>query len=152
VVKQTTKYSDFPIDRFDELEHTVIVKIHGAAKGREGKYCWDGNFVLTEDQYIDFLVTDQIVRVIPSQILNKLTGSHCLFLGHAMRDWNLRVFLKRIWQGQPLQNKSWAIERAPDTLEKDFWKSLQVELLASSPDDYADALEARMTTRRPKDA
>jgi SIR2-like domain/TIR domain len=148
VIHETTKYRDFPIDRFDELERTVIVKINGAAEGGEGDYRWDGSYVLTEDQYIDYLVTDQIVRVIPNQILNKLTGSHCLFLGYAMHDWSLRVFLKRIWQGRPLKNRSWAIEREPDDLEKDSWSSLQVELLASSPDDYANELNAHMTTWR----
>ena len=35
------------------------------------------------------------------QILDKLQDSHCLFLGYTVRDWNLRVFLKRIWEGTP---------------------------------------------------
>jgi hypothetical protein len=148
VISETTKYREFPIDRFDELERTVIVKVHGAAEGGEGDYRWDGNYVLTEDQYIDYLVTDQIVRVIPNQILNKLTGSHCLFLGYAMHDWSVRVFLKRVWQGRPLKNRSWAIERAPDAVERDSWSSLAVELLASSPDDYVNQLDARMAARR----
>jgi hypothetical protein len=67
-----------------------------------------------------------------------------LFLGYTMRDWSLRVFLKRIWQGRPLEDKSWAIEHEPDALEKDSWNSLRVELLAASPDDYANQLDARI--------
>lgn len=148
LINEVTKYREFPIHKDDELERTVIVKIHGAAQGGEGDYSWDESYVLTEDQYIDYLVTDQIVSVIPHQILNKLTSSHCLFLGYAMHDWSPRVFLKRIWQGRPLENKSWAIEREPDALEKDSWNSLQVELLAASPDDYANELDARITEWR----
>jgi len=148
VIHEPATYREFPVDRFDALERTVIVKINGAAEGSEGDFRWGGSYVLTEDQYIDYLVADEIVRVVPNQILIKLTGSHCLFLGYAMHDWSLRVFLKRIWQGRALENTSWAIEREPDALEKVSWGAFGVELLASSPDDYANELDARMSTRQ----
>jgi hypothetical protein len=144
LITEAGRYRGFPIDSYDELERTVIVKVLGAAEGGEGNYRWDRSYVLTEDQYIDYLVTDEVGSVVPLQILNKLTSSHCLFLGYAMRDWSLRVFLKRIWRGRPLEDRSWAIEHAPDGLEKDFWSALQVELLAASPDDYVEQLDARM--------
>jgi hypothetical protein len=144
VINEAGKYRDFPIDPYDELERTVIVKILGAAAGGDGEHRWDRSYVLTEDQYIDYMVTDEIGTVVPLQILNKLTSSHCLFLGYVMRDWSLRVFLKRVWRGRPLEDKSWAIEREADQLEKDFWNSLHVELLAASPDDYAGELAARI--------
>jgi hypothetical protein len=140
-------YRGFKIGRFDELARTLIVKIHGSAEGGEGEVRWDGNYVLTEDQYIDYLVNDQIIRLVPYQILNKLTRSHCLFVGYAIRDWSRRVFLKRVWQGGLLRNSSWAIERAPDHVEKDAWKALQVELLGRAPDAYVGELEARMGSR-----
>ncbi|MGO9489660.1 MAG: SIR2 family protein [Solirubrobacteraceae bacterium] len=140
-------YRGFKISRFDELARTLIVKIHGSAEGGEGGVRWDGNYVLTEDQYIDYLVNDQIVRLIPFQILNKLKKSHCLFLGYAIRDWSRRVFLKRVWGGDPLRNSSWAVERAPDQVEKDAWKALQVELFRLAPDVYVGELEARIASR-----
>ncbi len=144
LIAEPSRYRGFPIDPFDELERTLIVKVHGAADGGEGDYRWDRNYVLTEDHYIDYLLTDQIGSVIPLQILNKLTSSHCLFLGYAMRDWSLRVFLKRVWHGSPLEDKSWAIERDPDALEKDFWNALHVELLAAAPDAYTRDLNDRL--------
>ena len=143
VINEAGKYRGFPIDPYDELERTVIVKILGTASSVDGER-WDRSYVVTEDQYIDYMVTDEIGSVVPLQILNKLTSSHCLFLGYLMRDWSLRVFLKRVWRGRPLEDKSWAIEGAPDQLEKDFWNSLQVELLAASPDGYAEELDARI--------
>ncbi len=152
LIREPSKYRDFPIDPWDELERTVIVKTLGAAVGAEGTFRWDRSYVLTEDQYIDYLVTDQISSVVPLQILNKLTSSHCLFLGYAMRDWSLRVFLKRIWQGGPLEDKSWAIERSPDPLEKDFWSALHVDLLAAPLDDYVGELEGRLTRWRARGA
>ncbi len=148
VISDTRRYKEFPIDPYDELERTVIVKISGAIQGSGGDHRGGGNYVLTEDQYIDYLVTDQIISVIPNQILNKLQSSHCLFLGYAMRDWSLRVFLKRIWEGRPLEDKSWAIECQPEPLEKDFWSSLSVELLSALPGDYANELDARLKPPR----
>ena len=147
VIAQPSTYRDFPIDPFDELERTVIVKVYGAAGAIEGDARWGRSYVMTEDQYIDYLVTEQVATVVPLQVLNKLTSSHCLFMGYAMRDWSPRVFLKRIWQGRPLEDKSWAIERHPDALEKDLWGSLNVELLAAAPDEYVRRLDARLTAR-----
>ena len=49
--------------------------------------------------YIDYLSRSPIESLVPVQILDKLRDSHCLFLGYTVRDWNLRVFLKRIWEG-----------------------------------------------------
>jgi len=146
VISEPARYRDFKIDRFDELERTLIVKVHGAAEGGEGDLRWDGNYVLTEDQYIDYLACDQVARLVPYQILNKLTGSHCLFLGYQMRDWSLRVFLKRVWQGRQLANTSWAVERRVDAWERDCWKGLNVEVLAAAPDDYANALDEMLTS------
>ena len=149
VISEPARYREFKIDRFDELERTLIVKINGAAEGGEGDLRWDGNYVLTEDHYIDYLACDQVARLVPYQILNKLTGSHCLFLGYRMRDWSLRVFLKRAWQGRQLTNTSWAVERCVDAWERDSWKGLNVEVLSASPDDYANALDVLLTQWHP---
>ena len=43
--------------------------------------------------------THNIQDHLPIQILDKLTGSRCLFLGYVLRNWNARVFLRRIWKG-----------------------------------------------------
>jgi hypothetical protein len=37
VVSQPATYRDLGIDRFDDLERTLIVKVHGAAEGRRGR-------------------------------------------------------------------------------------------------------------------
>ena len=149
LVTDPRRYRDFPIDGDDELEHTLIVRICGAEDGGEGQYRWERNFLLTEDQYIDYLVADQVASVLPHQILNKLTGSHCLFLGYRIREWTPRVFLKRVWRAGRVEDVSWAIERAPDRLEERLWKSLNVELAMLSPDDYASQLAKRADAWQP---
>ena len=83
----------------------------------------------------------------PVQILAKLTDSHCLFLGYSMRDWNVRVFLKRIWQDEPLGSKSWAIQRDPDVLEKDFWSQSHVDVFAAPLEQYVEELHRHVLAR-----
>ena len=141
------RYDKFPINDYGELERTVIVKIHGGVTGESFGYSAKDNFVITEDHYIDYLSSNPIESLVPVQILAKLTDSHCLFLGYSMRDWNLRVFLKRIWQDEPLGSKSWAIQRDPDFLEKDFWSQAHVDFFAAPLEKYVEELHRRMVAR-----
>jgi hypothetical protein len=142
------RYGKFPIDDYGEVDRTVIVKIHGGVDGSSGGYGWKENYVITEDHYIDYLSRSPVESLVPVQILAKLTESHCLFLGYTMRDWNLRVFLKRIWKGEPIGSKSWAIERDPHVLEQDFWRQSQVDLFASPLDEYVGELGRHMLERQ----
>jgi hypothetical protein len=144
-ILEPRRYVGFPIDDDGELERTIIVKIHGGADGHEGGVAWRNNYVVTEDHYIDYLPTQNISDHLPIQILDKLTGSRCLFLGYPLGDWNTRVFLRRIWRGRPISESSWAIERSPDLLEKASWSVIgHVELLAAGLEDYVDALRSTL--------
>ena len=93
-------YLDFPIDEDGDLERTVILKIHGAVDNVRRSHPWRENYVITENDYIDYLSRGQIESLVPLQLLNKMRESHCLFLGYRVRDWNLRVFLHRVWGEQ----------------------------------------------------
>jgi hypothetical protein len=139
-------YAGFPIDAWGELERSVIVKIHGAVERQRGPYEWRDNYVITEDDYIDYLSSSSVTSVIPQQLLGKLRESHFLFLGHAMRDWNLRVFLQRIF-GRVLPNRSWAIQRHADRLEERFWRHIGVDAFALQLGEYVRELQARTMSR-----
>ena len=145
-ISQPNRYGHLPIGEDYELERTLIVKIHGAVDGSIGDYRWRDNYVVTEDHYIDYLSRSPIESLVPVQVLDKLRESHCLFLGYTVRDWNLRVFLKRIWEGS-LGAKSWAVEPDPDILEKDFWAQSNVELRAADLSDYVAQLCEQLTAR-----
>lgn len=145
-IKVPNDYDKLPIDvESYELERTVIVKILGAVDGSSGGYRWRENYVITEDHYIAYLSVGPVATLVPNQILTKLQDSHCLFLGYPIRDWNLRVFLKRVWDGGPLYAKSWAVQEDPDLVDKDFWNQTHVELFGSSVEDYATALTRHMS-------
>jgi hypothetical protein len=145
-------YGKFPIGVDGELERTVIVKIHGAADGNIGDYSIKENYVITEDHYIDYLSRSPIENLVPVQILEKLRDSHCLFLGYTVRDWNLRVFLKRIWEGGRIDAQSWAVEPDPDALEREFWKRSGVDLYAADLADYVGQLHEQLSRRAPESA
>ena len=89
LIAEASKYREFPIHGNDELERSVIVKIQGAVDGREGSLHWDRSYVLTEGSVhrLHGHGSDRERGPAPD-LLNKLTSSHCLFLGYAMRDWS----------------------------------------------------------------
>ena len=88
----------------------MILKIHGAveramAPGRLARELRHHRERLHRLPQSD---ADRDARADP-EILSKLRESHFLFLGYRIRDWNLRVFLHRVWGDQQLGAKSWAI-------------------------------------------
>jgi SIR2-like domain/TIR domain len=137
LVTDANAYTGFPIDAFGRVERTVVMKVHGAVDRPQGPHAWRDNYVITEDDYIDYMSDGEIESIVPQQLLGKLRDySHFLFLGHEMHDWSLRVFLIRVFgdRGQP--NTSWAIEREPSRLDERFWRRMGVDLAARALDEY----------------
>jgi hypothetical protein len=59
-----------------------------------------------------------------------------------MREWCLRLVLHRISGGEPLAYGSWAVVPAARPLERQFWRSRDVDLLELPLDEYVAALAA----------
>jgi hypothetical protein len=147
-IREPRRYVGFPIDDDGQLERTIIVKIYGATDGQEAGVSWRNNYVIAEDHYIDYLPTHSIQEHLPIQLLDKLTGSRCLFLGYPLTDWDARVFLRRVWRGQPISENSWAIAEDPDRLEKASWSVVgHVELLTASLPEYSASLRSALINR-----
>jgi hypothetical protein len=138
VVDRPNDYRGFKIDVWGQLERTVIVKIHGAVEDPKEPGLWHDNYVITEDDYIDYLSRSPVESIVPQQILGKLRESHLLFLGYTMRDWNLRVFLQRIFGARLPDTTSWAIQQAANQLDTRFWRRLGVEAFAIPLGQYID--------------
>lgn len=98
---------------------SVVYKMHGAID-RRGRS--RGQYVITEDDYIDFLTRMTNSRVIPSIFAEPFQTRPFLFLGYGLYDWNLRVILNRIqeFRRHP-KNRSWAIETLSKPVEKRLW-------------------------------
>jgi DNA-binding SARP family transcriptional activator len=118
--------------------NTVILKLHGQVERTPARE-WE-SFVVTEDDYIDYLAQTDVAAAVPVSLAATLRRSHFLFLGYTMADWNLRVILHRLWGDQPLSYHSWAVQPEPKPLEREFWRRRDVDVVELGFEEYADAL------------
>jgi DNA-binding SARP family transcriptional activator len=121
---------------------TVILRLHGRVD-RTAERAWE-SFVVTEDDYIDYLAQTDLTGALPVAIAAKLRRSHFLFLGYTMADWTLRVILNRLWSDQPLTYRSWAVQPQPRALEREFWRRRDVEVHELELEEYVDILRRHL--------
>jgi DNA-binding SARP family transcriptional activator len=137
----TGRMIDLPNTYATELsleKRTVILKLHGQVdRGPERE--WE-SFVVTEDDYIDYLARSDVAGAVPVALAAKLRRSHFLFVGYTMADWNLRVILNRLWGDQPLSYRSWAIQLDAKPLEREFWRRRDVDVLQLPIERYIETL------------
>jgi DNA-binding SARP family transcriptional activator len=129
-------------------ERTVILKIHGGvdpAPDRE----WD-SFVVSEDDYIDYLAYSDLAAVVPVGLAARLRRSHFLFLGYPLREWYVRVFLHRLWGRDSPTYRSWAAEPGLDPLELESWRRLGIDVFDVAVEEYVAELERRMSVEAPE--
>ena len=125
----------------DELSlerRTIILKLHGRVDPGDGREL--ESFVVTEDDYIDYLAQSDVSGALPVGLTAKLRRSHFLFLGYAMTDWNLRVVLNRLWGDHALSYRSWAVQPEAAALEREFWHRREVDVVELPLEAYAQAV------------
>jgi hypothetical protein len=148
LINEPNAYRDLPFSGLAP-SRTVILKIHGIVE-RVGDRLTSqpeeshDSFVITEDDYIDYLASTDISKLVPVQLKSKLMNSGFLFLGYGLRDWNLRVIMHRIWRDQDLASASWAIQLRADELDKKFWDTHKVNIIEAPLEDYIDKLEKEL--------
>jgi DNA-binding SARP family transcriptional activator len=121
---------------------TILLKLHGAVDPLPERE-WE-SFVITEDDYIDYLGRSELTAVVPVALAAKLRRSHFLFLGYEMADWNLRLVLNRIWGERPVAYRSWAVQQSTSPLAHAFWRRYEVTPLDVDPHGYVELLERRL--------
>jgi DNA-binding SARP family transcriptional activator len=123
-------------------QNTVLLKIHGGAD--ESEIRERESFVVSEDDYIDYLAHAPLSTVLPVGLAARLRRSHLLFLGYDLDDWSLRVFLRRLWGDERIAYRSWAIGAAHDALSVEYWRQRGVDALDGRPDEYVAELAERV--------
>lgn len=141
-IDKPNEYADVSLD-----ERTIILKLHGAIDRHQPER---DSYVITEDDYIDYLTRTDLANLVPVTVAAELPRSHFLFLGYSLRDWNLRVILHRIWGQQARSYKSWAVRRDQDLVEEESWRRRGVDVLHAPLEDYVNALAAHMPKLQPK--
>jgi hypothetical protein len=121
--------SDISLD-----QRTIIAKIHGTVE--------TDSFVITEDDYVDYITRADISHLFPVHLATKIMDSHFLFFGYSLRDWNFRVMLYRMWQKQRRRRrKFWVIEANPREVDRVTWEERGVNILPVSIEDFLAGMD-----------
>lgn len=123
----------------DLKTRTVIYKMHGSVDRRG---CMRDQFLITEDDYVDFLSRMTRNSAIPAMFAEPFQQRHFLFLGYSLSDWNLRVVLNRIEKDLQRRRgvRSWAIRWRVTPLERRFWQERGVSVYNMLIDDFVEEL------------
>lgn len=146
-----------PNKLYINLEKTnVIYKMHGSIDP-QGHL---GNYVITEEDYINFLSRMTTQTAVPAQFIQYFRTRHFLFLGYGLNDWNWRVVLKNLRSAPAIEKatdeaaqdggtdrdgdtediKSWAIQYRPSELEVALWEARNVKIYNQEINQFADGL------------
>jgi DNA-binding SARP family transcriptional activator len=137
----TVRVIDVPNRYVTELaleRRTVILKAHGGVDQAHER-AWE-SFVITEDDYIDYLPHGDLGRAVPVALVSRLRRSHFLFLGYGMCDWNLRLVLSRLWGNESVDYRSWAVASHALPIERAFWRARDVDLIEAPLEEYVESL------------
>jgi DNA-binding SARP family transcriptional activator len=139
VVHEPNAYTGLALE-----ERTALLKIHGHVDRGETRE--RESFAVSEDDHIDYLVGGDATGAIPVQLAARLRRSHLLFLGYALDDWSLRVFLRRVWGGDRLAYRSWAVQPAAEQVASELWRERGAEVYNVSLQAYAEELNRLTAT------
>jgi DNA-binding SARP family transcriptional activator len=137
LIDSPNTYVDLVPDR-----QTVILKIHGQVD-RSPEREWE-SFVVSEDDYIDFLASPELAGVVPVGLVGKLRRSHFLFLGYPLQTWHVRVLLHRLWGRARVNYRSWAIQASPDPIEREAWRERGIDVFDLDPEDFVRLMAGQL--------
>ena len=141
------KPSSYELREPGSLRRPVIVKLHGSCN-REG-LADDDSYVITEDDYIDYLVGVTPSQRLPIEVLRVFRDAALLFLGYSLiDDWDTRATLKALGTDKPM----WSVLREPtDPVRKQqdvhMWDSHLIAPVYCELSDYAKLLEEKLNER-----
>jgi NAD-dependent SIR2 family protein deacetylase len=120
---------------------TVVYQMHG---GIDRTLPTRDQYVITEDDYIDFLTRMTTRTAFPAIFAEPFEDRHFLFLGYGLRDWNLRVVLNRVQRDlhRGFELTSWAIDAFPSALEQRFWQDRGVEIFEMTIEQFLAEMAA----------
>jgi hypothetical protein len=135
-----------PKTLYIDLDKTnVIYKMHGTLMGDTAQ--WD-NFVITEEDYVDFLAKMTVNAAVPSLFYPHFRKRSFLFLGYSLRDWNFRVVLRNL-AATPRRTEndevlpSWAIQRKPSEVDRRLWSKRNVHIFDMDIAQFVEKMHER---------
>jgi hypothetical protein len=124
---------------------SLVVKFHGTVS----PLGWErSSFVISPDDYIDFLRLVSLRSPLPSVLERRLIETHFLFLGYGLGDWNILAICHNLWNQREVENYSnYAVQRNPSPEDERRWATSgaeAIELLDSDATAYSTALKAKL--------
>lgn len=121
----------------------IVFKLHGSFDRDDRD---NDSFLITEEDYVDFLGRPEGGQL-PQMLVAAMRGRSFLFLGYALRDWNIRVLLHKLAQARGTERiLSWAIARNTGLAEHLIWRAQDVKMYDLDLDAFVTSLEAVLWT------
>jgi SIR2-like domain len=121
----------------------VVFHLHGRLEVPE-------SLVLTEDDYLDFLVAvSREQRLLPHQIKKALAGASLLFIGYRLADWNFRVLHRGLVMAgeSSLRRLSVTVQLHAASAEREYLEkyfgAMNVRVYWGDASDFASELRER---------
>ena len=137
-ISNPNQYHGFSFD-----QRPVILKLYGTVdRIQDGE-----SLVITEEHYIEYLVSRELSNLLPVQLKRKIRfpKPNILFLGYTLGEWNQRIILHRIWPDLTSTKRGWwAIQSDAKPLAQKLWQSYSVDLYDIRLRDYIIELEQRL--------
>jgi DNA-binding SARP family transcriptional activator len=137
VVDAPYAYTEISLER-----RSVVLKIHGGVDRRPGRE-WE-SFVISEDDHIGHFAETDLAGALPVTLAARLRRSHFLFLGYPLQEWNLRVFLHRVWGREKVSYRSWAIAPEADAIDRELWRQRGIDIFDVPLPEYLTRLGERL--------
>ena len=118
----------FVVDRpeqFHEIpdEHPIVVKYHG---GLHLDIPLPVSYAFTRGDFMQ--ATRRLPAALPRAVLDRLTGSSLLFLGHGLADDSVEALARELHRRNPGM-RSWAIQRFPRPGWRLYWGEIGVDIV-----------------------
>lgn len=113
-------------DRCEKSSVPIIIKLYGTPDWEDNSR---GNFIITEDHFINYFVNRSIDNCLPKALLNNIRKGHIWFIGYELSHWIQRVALHRIWpkNGPFPIDPCWAIEENLGVFEQKIWENNNIK-------------------------
>ena len=129
-------------DGAEPRDRTILLKLHGAVDPLPERE-WE-SFVITEDDYIDYLGRSELTAVVP---VRSPRGSGEATSSSSATRWPTGTFASSSTgsgASDPSAYRSWAVQRSPSPLAQAFWRRFDVAALDVDPQSYVELLERRL--------
>ena len=127
-------------------DRPIIFHLHGLNELPE-------SMVLTEDDYVDFLVnvSNNKMEIIPHQIRRALTGSSLLFIGYSLRDWSFRVVFRGLVSKMEASMRRINVavqlpktEKAKNEYLESYFSNMKIKVFWGPADEFMTQLKDKM--------